>query len=325
MRMDLSCNLAGLVIKNPVIAASGVFGYGEEYARAGDIGWFGAVTVKGTTLRPRKGNAPPRICETPYGLLNSIGLENPGARAVIDEKLPWLARFGVPIIVNISGDSYDEFAEISRMFSGSPHVSAIEVNVSCPNVSAGGMAFGTDPRSCYRATRAVRHNWDGPLIVKLTPNVQDIGAIARAAAEGGADVISLVNTLVGMAIDIRARKPVLGNIKGGLSGPAIKPVALRCVWEVSQAVSVPVIGMGGVSTSDDALEFIMAGASAVAVGTGVLADPAAPIKIVKGLEQYCDSHGISFTTLVGAAWKPEAQTTQDSEVTKMMASAARQF
>ncbi len=302
--MDLSSNLGGLIIKNPVIAASGVFGYGQEYARAGDIGWFGAVTVKGTTLSPRKGNTPSRICETPYGLLNSIGLENPGASAVIDEKLPWLAQFGVPIIVNISGDSYNEFAEIARMFSGSSHVSAIEVNVSCPNVSAGGMAFGTDPRSCYRAVSAVRHNWDGPLIVKLTPNVQDIGAIARAAAEGGADVLSLINTLVGMAIDIKAIKPVLGNVKGGLSGPAIKPVALRCVWEVSQAVSIPIIGMGGISTSEDALEFMMAGASAVAVGTGLLIDPATPSKIVKGLEQYCNSNGIStLQAVVGAAWK----------------------
>ncbi|MGI6627353.1 MAG: dihydroorotate dehydrogenase [Bacillota bacterium] len=302
--MDLSVNLGGLNINNPVIAASGTFGYGEEYARAADISWFGAVTVKGTTLHPRKGNPPPRTCETPSGLLNSIGLENPGARDVIDNRLPWLARFGVPIIVNISADSYDDFAELAGMFADSPHVSAIEVNVSCPNVKAGSMAFGTDPRSCYRATRAVRRAWNGPLIVKLTPNVQDISQVARAATEGGADVLSLINTLVGMAIDIKSRKPVLGNVKGGLSGPAIKPVALRCVWEVSQAVSVPVIGMGGVSDYRDALEFVMAGASAVALGTAILVDPAAPRKIVGGLKEYCSEEGIdTLESLVGTAWK----------------------
>jgi len=301
--MNLSVNLKGLSLKNPVIAASGAFGYGEEYAKVGDITWFGAVAVKGTTLRPRSGNPPPRTCETPSGLLNSIGLENPGLDVVVKEKIPWLSRFGVPIIVNISGESYEEFYELSSAFRDSPGVSAIEVNVSCPNVSAGGMAFGTDPRSCYRATHAARRGWEGPLIVKLTPNVQNIPAIARAAVEGGADIVSLVNTYVGMAIDVKTRKPVLGTVTGGLSGPAIKPLALKCVYEVSQAVSVPVIGMGGIMTAQDALEFMMAGASAVAIGTAILVDPRAPTKILKGLEEYCQREKVvGLQEIIGAAW-----------------------
>jgi len=302
--VDLSVDLNGLSLKNPVIAASGVFGYGEEYVRIGKIEWFGAVTVKGTTLKPRKGNRPPRTCETPSGMLNSIGLENPGAEAVIKEKLPWLLRFGVPVIVNISGESYDEFYTLACMFSQVQEVSALEVNVSCPNVRAGGMAFGTDPRSCYKATYAARKAWKRPLIVKLSPNVQDIRSIARAAVEGGADIISLINTLVGMAIDIKTKKPILGNIVGGLSGPAIKPIALRCVYEVSQAVSVPVIGIGGIFSAEDALEFLMAGASAIAVGTGLLVDPQIPRKIVKGLQQYCAGEGVrEVSELVGTCWR----------------------
>ncbi|QUL98646.1 MAG: dihydroorotate dehydrogenase [Candidatus Fermentithermobacillus carboniphilus] len=302
--LDLSVNLAGLTLKNPVIAASGVFGYGEEYVKVGDIRWFGAVSVKGTTLNPRAGNPPPRTCETPAGMLNSIGLENPGAKVVIEEKLPWLAQFGVPVIVNISGESYEEFRTLGSMFSESPLVSALEVNVSCPNVRAGGMAFGVDPRSCYRATYAVRRAWHGPLIVKLTPNVQDISSVARAAVEGGADAISLINTLVGLAIDIKKRKPVLGSVTGGLSGPAIKPVALRCVYEVSQAVPVPVIGMGGILDYRDALEFIMAGATAVAVGTAVLVNPSVPRSIVEGLIKYGQEEGVErISDLVGVAWR----------------------
>ncbi len=304
MKMDLSVDLGGLVIKNPVIAASGAFGYGREYARAGNIDWFGGVTVKGTTLRRRHGNPPIRVCETPSGLLNSIGLENPGARDVIDDHIPWLSQFGIPIIVNISGDSYSEFSELARMFSDCPEISALEVNVSCPNVDSGGMAFGTSPGACYRATKAVRRHWSRPLIVKLTPNVTDISEIAKAAVEAGADTLSLINTLVGMAIDIHGKKPVLGNTKGGLSGPCIKPIAIRCVWEVSQAVSVPVIGMGGIFSAEDALEFIMAGASAVAVGTALLVDPYAPKRIVEGISSYCQSHEIdSLSRISGIAWK----------------------
>lgn len=302
--MDLSTNLAGISLKNPLVAASGVFGYGEEYARIGDIRWFGAVSVKGTTLKPRAGNPPPRVCETPSGMLNSIGLENPGAQVAANEKIPWLRQYGVPIIVNVSGDSYEEFSELGAVFADVDGVAALEINVSCPNVAAGGMAFGMDSRSCYRATLAVRKRWKGPLIVKLTPNSSDIVATARAAAEGGADILSLVNTLVGMAIDIKTRRPVLGNVTGGLSGPAIKPVALRCVYQVTQAIDVPVIGMGGVSHFNDVLEFIMAGATAVGIGAGLLTDPLLPKKILEDLEGYCRTEHISdLRGLIGAAWK----------------------
>ncbi|MFY9359127.1 MAG: dihydroorotate dehydrogenase [Bacillota bacterium] len=302
--MNLCVDLGGLKLRNPVIAASGTFGYGEDYIKAGDIGWFGAVSIKGTTLRPRVGNPPPRTCETPSGLLNSIGLENPGAEVVISEKLPWLAQFDVPIIANISAESYEEFSELAGMFAQSSHVAALEVNVSCPNVKAGGIAFGTSPEMCYETTRAVRQVWKGPLIVKLTPNVADITSIAKAAVEAGADALSLINTLVGMAIDIHTMRPVLGNVTGGLSGPAIKPVALRCVWQVSQAVSVPVIGMGGISSAEDALEFIMAGASAVAVGTGLLTNPEIPRKITTGIQEFCQAKGIpALKEIVGGAWR----------------------
>lgn len=302
--MDLSVKLPGAILKNPVIAASGAFGYGEEFADVGEIRDFGAVSVKGTTLRPRAGNPPPRVTETPAGMLNSIGLENPGADVVISEKIPWLRQFGTPIIVNISGESTEEFAELGRKFNGVEGVWALEVNVSCPNVRAGGMAFGMDPRSCWSAVHAVRRHWEGPLIAKLSPNAPDIRAVARAAVEGGADMLSLINTLVGMAIDIKRRRPVLGNVTGGLSGPAIKPVALRCVWEVSQAVDVPVIGMGGILTAEDALEFIMAGASCVAVGSGLLVNPGIAREITAGMETYLRENRISsLANLVGAAWK----------------------
>lgn len=300
---SLSLDFAGIHLKNPLIAASGVFGYGEEYAKIADIRTFGAVTVKGTTLHPRAGNVPPRVCETPAGMLNSIGLENPGAEVVAREKIPWLAQFGVPIIVNVSGDSYDEFATLGGIFQGIRGVSALEVNVSCPNVAAGGMAFGMDPRSCYRAARAVSSRWDGPLIVKLSPNASDIVAIARAAVEGGATALSLINTLIGIVIDLETRRPVLGNVTGGLCGPAIKPVAVRCVYQVSQAVRVPVIGMGGVTCAADVVELMMAGASAVAMGSGLLVDPQSPARIVEDLRLYCDNQGIANPQdLVGAAW-----------------------
>lgn len=304
LTVDLSVELGDLLLTNPVIAASGVFGYGEEYCRIGDLQWFGAVTVKGTTLRPRPGNPPPRTCETPSGMLNSIGLENPGARIVIEEKLPWLAGFGVPVIVNVSGDTYKDFEELGSMFQAAPGVSALELNVSCPNVQAGGIAFGMDPRSCYRATRSVRKTWEGPLLVKLTPTAQDLPAVARAAVEGGATAISLVNTIPGMAIDVRSKRAVLGTVTGGLSGPAIKPVALRCVYQVSQAVEVPVVGMGGILCPEDALEFMMAGASAVAVGSGLLVDPELPLKIAAGLKEYACAHDLcNLKQVVGAAWQ----------------------
>lgn len=302
--VNLSTDVAGMSLKNPIVAASGVFGYGEEYVKVGDIAWFGAVTVKGTTLKPRAGSPPPRTCETPAGMLNSIGLENPGAEVVAMEKVPWLRKFGVPIIVNISGDTYDEFSALGSIFEGVDGVDALEVNVSCPNVLAGGMVFGMDARSCYRATRAVRREWKGPLLVKLTPNAPDVVSIARAAVEGGATALSLINTLVGMVIDLQTRRPVLGNVTGGLSGPAVKPVAIRCVYQVSQAVAVPVIGMGGVASYRDVLEFMMAGAKAVAIGSALLVDPLAPRKIAEDLSDYCIREGLKdLSILVGAAWK----------------------
>ncbi|MGE5578621.1 MAG: dihydroorotate dehydrogenase [Bacillota bacterium] len=302
--VDLSLDFAGIRMSNPLVAASGVFGYGEEYAKVADIGAFGAVTVKGTTLHPRAGNKPPRVCETPAGMLNSIGLENPGAEVVAREKIPWLKQFGVPILVNISGDSYDEFAALAATFEGLDGVAALEVNVSCPNVAAGGMAFGMDPRSCYRAARAVRSKWSGPLIVKLSPNAPDIVSIARAAVEGGATALSLINTLVGVVIDLKTRRPVLGNVTGGLCGPAIKPVAVRCIYQVSQAVQVPIIGMGGVTSAQDVVELMLAGANAVAMGSGLLVDPLAPARIVEDLRRYCEQEGIiNPQELVGASWK----------------------
>ncbi|MGI6643711.1 MAG: dihydroorotate dehydrogenase [Bacillota bacterium] len=301
--MDLSVDLAGIRLKNPVIAASGVFGYGREYSRVGDISWFGAVCVKGTTLSPRQGNPPPRVVETPSGMLNAIGLENPGARVVADEMIPWLAQFGVPIFVNVAGESTQEFSELGSIFRDTPGVFGLEVNVSCPNVRAGGLAFGLDPRSCFRAVMAAKKAFKGPVIAKLTPNVHDIASVARAAAEGGADAISLINTLLGMAIDIKTKRPVLGNVTGGLSGPAIKPVALRCVYQVSQAVSVPVIGMGGIASWEDALEFILAGATAVSVGSSLLVEPGIPQRITEGLLRYGEAQGLSdLSSLIGEAW-----------------------
>lgn len=301
---DLSVDFAGIKMKNPIAAASGVFGYGEEYSRVGDIGWFGAVSVKGTTLSPRAGNPPPRVAETPAGMLNAIGLENPGAKVAASEKVPWLRQFGVPIIVNVSGDTYDEFAELGTIFRDVEGVAALEVNISCPNVRAGGMSFGQDARSCYRATRAVKDAFGGKVITKLTPNASDITAVARAAVEGGADALSLINTLLGMVIDIKTRKPVLGNVTGGLSGPAIKPVALRCVYQVAQAVTVPLMGIGGISSWEDVVEFLLAGATTVAVGASLLVDPHLPRELTQGLDAYCRREGIrDLKELVGAAWR----------------------
>lgn len=301
---DLSVDFAGIKMSNPIAAASGVFGYGEEYSKVGDIPWFGAVSVKGTTLAPRAGNPPPRVAETPAGMLNAIGLENPGAKVAASEKIPWLRQFGVPIIVNVSGDTYDEFAELGSIFRDVEGVAALEVNVSCPNVGARGMSFGQDPRSCYRATRAVKDAFGGRVITKLTPNAADITAIARAAVEGGADALSLINTLLGMAIDVKTQKPILGNVTGGLSGPAIKPVALRCVYQVSQAVTVPLMGIGGISSWEDVVEFLLAGATAVAVGASLLVNPHLPRKLTQGLDAYCRREGIlNLKELVGAAWR----------------------
>ena len=295
-------NRRGLLLANPVTAASGTFGYGTEYAEIIDIQRLGAIICKGTTLKPCSGNSQPRMVETVGGVLNSIGMENIGVDALIREKAPVWAGWSVPIIVNILGNSIEEYAEIARLLDGVTGVSGIEINISCPNVSAGGMEFGASPEAAAAATAAVRADTTLPLIVKLSPNVTDITEIAHAVIEAGADAISLINTLKGMAIDLASRRPVLGNISGGLSGPAIKPVALHMVYQVAREVRVPVIGCGGIASASDALEFILAGASAIQVGTATFANPRAPLDVLEGIEDFMVKEGVhQLSELIGAA------------------------
>lgn len=283
----MTVNLSGVELQNPVIPASGCFGYGYEFNELYPIDrYLGSISIKGTTLEPRYGNELPRIAETPSGLLNSVGLQNPGVRKVISEELPKLrAVFTQPIIANISGFSIDEYVECCRLITAEPHIGIIELNVSCPNVHGGGMSFGTSPESVAEVVRAVKRVVTRPLYVKLTPNVTDIVAVATAAEKAGADGLVLINTLLGMRFNLRTGKPVLANVTGGLSGPAIFPVALRMVYQVSQACKIPVIGCGGVSSADDVIEMMMAGAKAVEVGSANLRDPYACKKIVEGLWQ----------------------------------------
>lgn len=287
---DLSVELCGVKLKNPVIAASGTFGFGREVDQFYPLEKLGAVAVKGLTLKPRKGNPPPRIAETPAGILNSVGLQNPGADVFLEEELPWLTEKDVPIIVNINGQTVDEFCRLAERFQGQP-VHLLELNISCPNVKKGGANFGTDAKVAYEVVKAVKAVSRQPLLVKLTPNVTDIKEMARAACEAGADGISLINTLLGMAIDAEAKRPVLGNVVGGLSGPAVKPVALRMVWQVANEINVPVVGMGGIMTGEDAVEFLLAGACAVMVGTATIADPVAALRIVEEMDAFIEAHG----------------------------------
>ena len=300
-RRNLQVEMAGLVLKNPVMVASGTFGYGREYAEYFDLGILGAVMVKGVSLEPWPGNPPPRIAETPAGMLNAIGLQNPGVDYFIIHDLPWLVDQGVTTIVNIVGMTVEEYAAVAARLDQAPGVAALEVNISCPNVKEGGIAFGTDPQMAADVIAAVADSTELPVIAKLSPNVTDITAIAKAVAVAGADIISLINTLLGMSIDVDRRKPVLANVMGGLSGPAIRPVAVRMVWQVYQSVDVPIIGMGGIMTTRDALEFILAGATAVAVGTATFRNPTAAVEIIQGLADYCEQHGLSIRRLVGAA------------------------
>lgn len=307
-KLNLAVNIGGLQMKNPVTTASGTFGFGPEYAPYIDLNRLGAIVVKGTTLEPRLGNPTPRIVETPAGILNAIGLQNPGVDDFINEALPYLKEYDVPVVVNISGNELEDYAEISRRLDGVDGVAAIEVNISCPNVKKGGLLFGTCPTSAHDAIKAVRDNTKLPVIAKLSPNVTDIVEIAKAAADAGANGLALINTLLGMAIDIHKQKPILGNIMGGLSGPAVKPVAVRMIWQVSQAVNLPIIGMGGVTTADDAIELMLAGASAVAVGTANFVNPRATMDILEGIEKYCVEKGIEdINDLVGAAWKHKVE------------------
>jgi dihydroorotate dehydrogenase (NAD+) catalytic subunit len=303
-RPDLSVNIGGIMMKNPVTTASGTFGFGPEYAPYVDLNRLGAIVVKGTTLKPKEGNPTPRLVETPAGILNSIGLQNPGVDHFIDEALPFLASYDVPVIVNISGDTVEDYARLAARLSRAGGVAGLEVNISCPNVKKGGMQFGSDPVMAAEVTRAVKENATLPVIVKLSPNVTSIVSVAEKVAEAGADALSLINTLLGMSIDIKTRRPVLGNIMGGLSGPAIRPVAVRMVWQVYQAVKLPVIGMGGIVTAEDAIEFILAGATAVAVGTANFVNPRATIDVLEGIERYLIDNGVSdVKDLIGMAHK----------------------
>ena len=299
----LKVNLLGTELSNPVIPASGTFGYGREFAELYDIDILGTFSFKGTTLHPRLGNPLPRIAEAPAGMLNAVGLQNPGVDRVIAEELPNLARiFHKPVMANVSGFSVEEYAETCRRLDACNQVGWLEVNISCPNVHHGGMSFGTDPAMAARVVRAVKAVTTKPVIMKLSPNVTDIVAIAAACEDAGADGISLINTLMGLRIDLKARRPILANATGGLSGPAVFPVALRMVWQVAKAVSVPVIGMGGVSTAEDVLEMMLAGATAVEVGAANLADPFACKRIIEDLPSVLDRYGIDhISDIIGGA------------------------
>jgi dihydroorotate dehydrogenase (NAD+) catalytic subunit len=298
---DLGVTLGPLELKNPVMAASGTFGYGREFESLIDLNLLGAVIVKGLSLRPMPGNPPPRIVETPCGMLNSIGLANIGLREFIEEKLPWLKGLDTHVIVNIYGHSIDEYGQLADALKGVEGISALELNISCPNVECGGMSFGTAPDISAKVTEKVVKNSDKPVIVKLSPNVTDIRIIARAVEDAGANALSLINTLTGMAIDIEARTPRLANISGGLSGPAIRPVALYHVWQVVNAVKIPVIGIGGIMDYRDALEFLIAGAMAIQVGTANFVNPRATVDIIEGLRDYCLEKGIdNINDIIGS-------------------------
>ena len=299
--VNTQVNLGGLIMRNPVTVASGTFAAGHEYADFVDLSRMGAVTTKGVSLNGWAGNESPRIAETPSGMLNSIGLQNPGVKHLIEGDIAWLTTQDVPCIVNVSGHSVDEYRAVVEALEECPNVHAYEINISCPNVDAGGMTFGCVPEKAAEVVRACRNATKRPMIVKLTPNVTDITEIAKVAEAEGADAISLINTLLGMAIDAKRRKPVLARVVGGLSGPAVKPVALRCVWQVHNAVKVPLLGMGGVTTGIDAIEFMLAGATAVAVGTANFMNPHATMDVVDGIIAYCEEQGVSdVNELIGA-------------------------
>jgi len=305
--VDLSIQLApahkrGLLLANPVMTASGTFGYGIEYSELVDIQGLGAIVCKGTTLKPREGNPQPRLVETAWGIANSVGLENAGVEAVIKDKAPVWDKWQVPVIVNIAGETIDEYAEVAARLDGVAGISGIEVNISCPNITSGGMEFGTNPESAAEVTAAVKSVSSLPVIVKLSPNVMDIGEIALAVSEARADAITLINTVRGMTIDINASRPSLGNFVGGLSGPAIKPIALYIVYKVAGIVDIPIIGCGGISCADDALEFLMAGASAVQVGTANLTSPQATLDVLDGIKQFMERENLkNMGAIVGKA------------------------
>lgn len=299
--VDLTTDLGrGLVLKNPVMTASGTFGYGEEYADLIDLDSLGAFIVKGTTLLPRQGNPYPRMVETPCGMLNAVGLQNKGIDYFVDKIYPKLLEYSSVPIVNISGSTVADYEKVASILNGLSGIKAIEVNISCPNVKAGGMAFGTTVEGASEVTGAIRRAFDGHIIVKLSPNVTDIASIAKAVENAGADSVSLINTLMGMAIDVERQKPCLSTITGGLSGPAVRPVAVRMVWQVKKAVKIPVIGLGGITCGRDAMEFILAGASAIQVGTANFINPCVSVEIIDYINEYCSRHNIDkIKELVG--------------------------
>jgi len=319
MKPDLRTTIAGIEMASPVVVPSGTFGFGEDFARFSDFSHadIGAIFLKGTTLKPQLGNPPPRVAETPAGVLNSIGLQNPGVDVVVNEILPRLAKSGLetPLIANVAGETIDEYVAVARRFSEAPNMAAIEVNISCPNVRRGGLAFGAAPEAAFGVIKATRAVTKLPIIAKLTPNTARIVQVARACIDAGADALSLINTLVGMVIDVRSRRPLLGNKTGGLSGPAIKPVAVAKVYEVFDAVGhrVPLIGMGGISNADDAYEFVLAGASAVGIGTALFFNHRAPREVAAGLAVRLEEAGFRrLSDAVGAAHKKRRwQTTNE--------------
>lgn len=291
--VNLAVKIGTLELKNPVLTASGTFGYGLEYADFMDLERLGGFIVKGTTLEPRQGNPYPRMAETPSGMLNAVGLQNKGVEHFISETYPLLKDLDTEEMVNVSGASVDQYAATAERLSDLSGIHAIELNISCPNVKQGGMAFGTSTEGAASVVKAVRKVWPGHLMVKLSPNVTSITDIALAVESEGADSVSLINTLLGMAVDVERRKPILSTVTGGLSGPAVRPVAVRMVWQVAKAVSIPVVGLGGITDARDALEFIMAGATAVQIGTANFIDPTTCIKVIEGLEDYCSRHGVN--------------------------------
>jgi dihydroorotate dehydrogenase (NAD+) catalytic subunit len=301
LKPDMSVEIAGIKMRNPVMTASGTFGYGAEFSDYMNLESIGALITKGLSLRPKAGNPTPRIVETPGGMLNAIGLQNVGVDAFITQKLPYLASVSTPVIVNLYGNTLEEYGEVASRLDSLPGVAGIEVNISCPNVKQGGIVFGTDPKAAQEVVRLVKRNTSKPMIVKLSPNVTDVVLMAKACADAGADALSLINTLTGMAIDLERRRPILANVTGGLSGPAIKPVALRMVWQVAKSVQLPIIGIGGIMNARDALEFILAGATAVQVGTASFLDPSASQTIAREMEQYLADKGIeSIRSMIGA-------------------------
>lgn len=299
--VNLNVNIGSLSLKNPVLTASGTFGYGIEFSDFIDLERLGGFIVKGTTLEPRQGNDYPRMAETPSGMLNAVGLQNKGVDYFIDHIYPEIRHLDSKIIVNISGATPDDYAEVCRRIAERTSIEAVEINISCPNVKQGGMAFGTTTAGASQVTKAVRAAFPGMVIVKLSPNVTDVTEIARAVEAEGADAVSLINTLMGMAIDVERMRPCLSTVTGGLSGPAVRPVAVRMVWQTAKAVSIPVIGLGGIMTGRDALEFILAGATAVEIGTANFIDPAVTVKVIEYIEEFCDRHGVKdINELIGA-------------------------